>query len=448
MSQDTHTSLPGLRGPITSLHRLRPSAPRGRCELHRRHQMEAELTGWLATAKAHQGPLRVTLVLPDDTRPLCPSQIVPPALECMLEAAQRRGGPIRAHVLIGSGLHKPPGDAFLQRLKRSAEMFRGQPLLEVAWSWHDARETERAGFPLNPRVMARARDGGGVDCVIAVGLVEPHQYAGFSGGLKGVSVGCGATSTIAALHSLELLRHPLTTIGQVKDNPFRRALNAVAAAHAAPTFLVNLVPDPAGPGFAGLFVGNSARAYDQAVALARRSLLVPLRKTFDFAILHVPPSKEGSFYQASRALTYLALHPSPVVRAGGALVLVASCPEGFGEGAGERLFRETLARGRARLLAELGGEDPPEGPLGGGAQRAYVLARALERFRCVLVGSPALPEAQAAGLAQVERLEQVEVAGAGLIVDDPFVMMPYQDTEATSFDRLIAIPAGAPGGAA
>jgi hypothetical protein len=361
-----------------------------------------------------------------------------------LEAAQRRGEQIRVHVLVGSGLHRPPSEAYLKALQSSVAIFKRQPMLEVTWSWHDARETERAGFSLNPRVMARASDGSGVDCNITVGLVEPHQYAGFSGGLKGLSVGCGSTSTIASLHSLELLRQPGTTIGQVRDNPFRRTLHAIAAAHAAPTFQVNLVPNPSGTSYAGVFVGSSQRCWDNAVKLARRLLLVPVGQSFDFALIRVPEAKSASFYQASRALTYLALHPSPAIREGGTLVLQAPCQEGFGAGLGEETFRRVLGRGRELLLRELAGQSTPGQPLGGGAQRAYVLARAMSRFRCILVGAPALPEAQAAGLIQVDRLDQIEVAGDGLIVDDPFVMMPYQDTEATALDRLVAIPAVSP----
>lgn len=445
MLQDEKKHAPSsLRGSVRSLHRLEAKPNSRPCELHRRSQMEAELTGWLAIAAAYRGPLRVTLIIPDDTRPLDPTQIVPPALGCVLEAAQRRGEPIRAHVLVGSGLHKPPGEGFLQALKSSVAIFQRQPLLEVSWSWHDARETERAGFPLNPRVLARASDGSGVDCNITVGLVEPHQYAGFSGGLKGLTIGCGSTSTIAALHSLELLRQPGTTIGQVRDNPFRRTLHAIAAAHAAPTFQVNLVPNPSGSSYAGVFVGSSQRCWDNAVQLARRLLLVPVDKTFDFALIRVPHAKSASFYQASRALTYLALHPSPAIREGGTLLLQAPCQEGFGQGQGEQRFREVLGRGSEALLRELAGQEAPREPLGGGAQRAYVLARAMSRFRCILVGAPALPEAQAAGLTQVDRLEEIELAGDGLIVDDPFVMTPYQDTEATSLDRLVAIPAGSP----
>jgi nickel-dependent lactate racemase len=436
-----------LRGPIEVLDALRDAPPPPRCDVRRQGRLESELSGWLAVARA-RAPMRVTVVIPDDTRPLCPSLLVPPVLGCIAEAAQRRQERVRAHVLVATGLHRPPKDGFLNQLKRAVEAFRADTRVEVGWSWHDARETQRAGFPLNPRVLARD-DHGGTDAVITVGLVEPHQYAGFSGGSKALSVGCGSTSTIAALHSLRLLREPGTTIGQLRGNPFRDALDAVAATHAAPCFGVSLVPDPSGRGFAGVFAGPGPQMYHEAVALAQRLLLVGVGRAYDFAVVRAPDPKAGSFYQASRALTYLALHPQPCVREGGTLVLDAPCHEGFGLGDGERAFREALSKGRARLLAELhGAQDAPQEP-GGGAQRAYVLAKVLERFRCVLVGAPPLPEAQSLGLQQSSALEDIHLEGAGLLVDDPFVRMPFLGTEVQSVERLpLASPDRALGGAA
>ena len=411
---------------IQSLSRVVPVSEWPRCDPRRQQRLASSLTGWLATMRP-RGDLKVTIVIPDDTRPIRPTRVLPPVLDAMAEATARRDRSIEAHILIGTGLHQPPSTEYLREVERSTAPFRDDERLTVTWGVHDAAATQAAGRPLNPHVMD-------AHCNVALGLVEPHQYAGFSGGLKALSVGCGSVSTIAGLHSLEILRQPGVQLGAVKENPFRQSVDAIAAAHAAPTFVIALVPDPRNGEIAGLFAGTTAQVWKDAVALATKLTLVPVSNRFDFVIAQVPPSKSRSFYQASRALTYLALHPSPCVRPGGTLVVVAPCAEGYGHGAGERTFREALARGRSRLLDELDGRADPDGALGGGAQRAYMLARALDGYRCVLVGAPDLPEARAAGLEQFANLDQASLAGRGLIVDDPFVSLPYHDEERT--DRL------------
>ena len=337
----------------------------------------------------------------------------------------------------------------MNELSRATEAFRRDPMLSVDHRVHDPIVPDERGLPMHPLVMPE-RLGGQTDRVVTIGLVEPHQYAGFSGGSKALTIGCGSSRTIADLHSLKTLRHEGVAIGRIENNPFRRDLDLKAARFAAPTFSIALVPDPTEPGqIAGLFAGASNRPFKAAVSMAQRILLAPVQRHFDFALISVPPVKARSFYQASRALTYLALHGSPCVNRGGTLVLQAECPEGYGLGQGERAFKEALSRGRSRLLEELRGKkDPPE-DLGGGAQRAYVLAQAMARFRCVLVGAGPLPEAVKAGLIQIPDLSEARLAGAGLIVDDPFVLMPYHDArEGAALDQLVELSDRAPGGAA
>lgn len=436
----------GLAGLIHSIHELRPVRSWRSCDPRRQHQLAAELTGWLATAPGSED-LQVTVVIPDETRPVDPEVVVPPVLDAISEAAQRRGEEVSVTLLVATGLHRGPSQAFARKVERSIEAFSRHSLLTVEWTHHDAEHVEQLGLPLNPLVMSRRR-GGLTDAVVAVGLVEPHQYAGFSGGTKGVTIGCGSTRTIAQLHSLPMLRQSGVALGETTHNPFRNRLDDVARRHSAPIFHVALVPDPVGTGIAGLFAGGNSRAWASAVRMARKLLMVPVPRRFDFALLSVPPAKSASFYQASRALTYLALHPSPCVVDGGLLVLQARCPERYGRGRGEETFRKTLARGRRALLEELAGKREPSEPLGGGAQRAYVLARAMARFRCVLVGAPELPEAQRVGLTQVDSIEEVRLAGAGLIVDDPFVTLPYHDTEGVTVDQIVELSDRATGGPA
>jgi len=429
---EPRTTIPLLQdcqGLIRSLDQVPPPPHIRACDPARQHMLAAELTGWVATAKPRGRNLRVTVVIPDETRPITPGLVLPPVLESLMEVSYRTRWSINVTVLVATGLHAAPSQPFLDLIEQALRPFRSDRALNARWEIHDARAVEAIGLPLHPLVV-NATNGGETDCVVTISVVEPHQYAGFSGGLKAISVGCGSLTTIAAIHSLHVLRQPGVDIGRIKDNPFRQTLDAIAAAHAAPVFAISLVPSPTAEGIVGLFAGNTNHAFLNAVRMAQRLLVVPVSRRYDFALIGVPASKATNFYQASRALTYLALHPNPCIHPGGTLVIQAACPDGFGQGDGEQMFRRALGRGQEQLLAELAGDlAPPEA--GGGAQRAWVLARALSRFRCILVGAPDLPEARAAGLTQVDTLDAVRLSGHGLVVDDPFVALPFfGETEA------------------
>lgn len=113
---------------------------------------------------------------------------------------------------------------------------------------------------------------------------------------------------------------------------------------------------------------------------------------FDAVIAGVGAPKDANLYQASRALTYVAFAPKPVLRDGGWVVLAARCGEGAGRGPGEEEFLARMGAGASpaevvRRLRETG--------FGVGGQRAFMVARALERYRCLLV-SPEIPSTAAA----------------------------------------------------
>jgi nickel-dependent lactate racemase len=160
-----------------------------------------------------------------------------------------------------------------------------------------------------------------------------------------------------------------------------------------------------------------------------RLALEPVEPGYDLAIAGVPHPKDTNFYQASRVPTYLQLGARPIVREGGSIIVAARCPEGMGEGVGERRF--------ARALASM---DDPAGyvrslrdrAFAGGEQRAYVMAKVLAGCRVILVGAerPDLlslgPVATACTIAEaIDRSGLSPFAPARVVVvEDPFRRLP------------------------
>jgi hypothetical protein len=138
------------------------------------------------------------------------------------------------------------------------------------------------------------------------------------------------------------------------------------------------------------------------------------------AVLRVPPKKAVNFYQASRAATYLGLSAAPPLHAGATLYLEADCAEGMGKGSGEEAFAAILAEG-----------SPPWGhlligpaPLGGGTQRAIMLALLLQKYRLVLTGCANPAPFLHVGL-EAHRASALELAPPdALVVANPFDKLP------------------------
>ena len=229
----------------------------------------------------------------------------------------------------------------------------------------------------------------GAGLVVSLGVVEPHLYAGFSGGAKTVAIGCAGEATIAATHAPAFLDRPGVRVGALDGSPFHDALAAIAA-RTALRFAVNVVLDRGGR-VAGLAAGDPAAAQATLVDAHRDAWWRRRAGEYDVVVAGVPAPKHLGLYHASRAATYLALVARPVIADGGLIALCSDLPQGVGDGPGEANFGALLAAARrpADLIAR--GRHGRE-PLGPGGQRAYMVARVLERYRLAVVGDgdPAL----------------------------------------------------------
>lgn len=263
-------------------------------------------------------------------------------------------------VIVGLGLHRPMTDAELREdLGEHADLAVN----------HDPEETVRVGevdgCPVEVhRTVAEA------DLVLSTGMVEPHQYAGFSGGAKTVVVGAGSESIIRYTHGPGLLSHDCVRLGRIEANPFRETLDR-AGDLAGPAFCLNVTKGPS-----GILAASAGRPRDVVADLAetaREALSVSVDRAYDAVVAGVGAPKDANLYQATRAATYVLLGDRNPLRPGGRVVVPALLPEGAGEGTGERRFYERLADATsAKSLYESmkQGYEP-------GAQRAFVVARAL-----------------------------------------------------------------------
>jgi nickel-dependent lactate racemase len=299
----------------------------------------------------------VAIVVTDLTR-RAPDDVL---LDVLLSALGDLGVERRqVRVVVGLGLHRPmTGDELVAMLGNAADLAVN----------HDPDETvtvgEIDGVPIDLfRPVAEA------DAVLSTGVVEPHQYAGFSGGAKTVVIGAGGEPLIRHTHGPETLAKEGVRLGRVGGNPFRAILDR-AGDLAGLDFCLNLANGT--DGTLGVAAGDPRAVVRDLAATAREALAVPVERTYDAVVAGVGAPKDANLYQASRAVTYVVLGDRNPVSSGGRVVVAAEQPEGPGEGRGERRFYDRLrgAESAGALYDEMrSGYEP-------GAQRAFVLARAL-----------------------------------------------------------------------
>jgi nickel-dependent lactate racemase len=221
------------------------------------------------------------------------------------------------------------------------------------------------------------------DLVIATGIVEPHQYAGYSGGRKTVAIGCCGEPVITATHGMRFLEDPGVRLAKIEGNPFHETITEIAR-RAGLRFCLNVVTDDR-ERVVAVAAGAPDDVLRDLVDVASRLYTRPIAKQYDIVIAGVGKPKDVNLYQASRAATYLRFAPTPVAREGGAIIIAAQLDEGAGEGAGEQRFFAALER------AESPGEvvDAARRHFEGGEQRAVMVALTLQHCLVIVAASEA-----------------------------------------------------------
>jgi len=299
----------------------------------------------------------VAIVVTDVTR-ATPEDIL---LDVLLDELGRLGvAREQVSVVIGLGLHRPMDDDEIETaLGDHAGLAQN----------HDPAATVEVGT-LEGCPIELSETVAAADTVLSTGMVEPHQYAGFSGGAKTVVIGAGGESQIRYTHGPEMLGRDGVRLGRIENNPFRSFLDA-AGDVAGVEFCLNVTHGPAG--IMGASAGDPRAVVAELAGVARDALSVDVTDSYDVVVAGVGAPKDANLYQATRAATYVVLGANNPLRAGGRVVLPAALPEGAGEGTGEQRFYEWLSGAEsAKQLYERmqSGYEP-------GAQRAFVVARAL-----------------------------------------------------------------------
>jgi lactate racemase len=342
---------------------------------------------------------RVVIAVTDLTRASPDAILVPPMLDEL-----NAGGVADADVLVmvGVGLHRATTDAE-KREKLGGVVDRVRVVDSDGrdrTKWADLGSIPPYAVPGFTQKLVKD-----ADLVLATGVVEPHQYAGYSGGRKTVAIGCCGEPVITATHGMRFLEDPGVRLARIDGNPFHETVREIAR-RAGLGFCVNVVNDDHERPVA-VAAGGPDEVFEHLVAIASKVYTQPIAKQYDVVVAGVGAPKDVNLYQASRAATYLRFAPTSVVREGGVIVIPAQLPEGAGEGAGEQRFLAALERAETPAAVV----EQARRHFAGGEQRAVMVALTLQHCLIVVAASEAPEVVRLAKLrAAVDVEEALDIA--------------------------------------
>ncbi|WP_173915976.1 nickel-dependent lactate racemase [Halobacillus sp. Marseille-Q1614] len=258
----------------------------------------------------------VSIVISDITRPTPNHILVPLLIEEMDHV------PLENFVIInGTGTHRDQTrDEFVQML--------GEWVVDniriVNNKCHDKEQLVNLGKSKFGCDIYLNKDYVESDFRIVTGFIEPHFFAGFSGGPKGVMPGIAGIETIMTFHNARMIGDPLSTWGNMVNNPVQDMTREINS-YCKPDFMLNVTLNRE-KDITQVFAGELYEAHDRGCAFAKEHSMYKCEDRFDVALV----SNSGypldqNLYQAVKGMS--AAHK--IVKEGGAIIVAAECSDGL-----------------------------------------------------------------------------------------------------------------------
>ncbi|MEO0076423.1 MAG: nickel-dependent lactate racemase [candidate division WOR-3 bacterium] len=225
-------------------------------------------------------------------------------------------------MIVACGSHRAPtDDEFIQIFGNYYNKYRDKILV------HDAKDNTRLKFLgktrrnvpvwLNQAIWEAEK-------LIVVNSVEPHYFAGFTGGRKSFLPGVAGLETITANHKLSL--SPQAKTLYLAGNPVNEDMNEIAKMIPRPIFSIQVVIDNLHQVYS-IHYGDIFNSFDQAVEDAKLIFCVPIKEKADIVIALVQEPYDVNFYQSEKAIENAKL----ALKENGIMIVASKCRKGVGD---------------------------------------------------------------------------------------------------------------------
>ena len=260
------------------------------------------------------------ILICDITRPVPNGLLLPVLLRALMDAGLDAGA---IRIVVATGLHRPNegdelaevvGDRWVMETVEVANHFARDAAAHVAMG--TTSKGTRIG--LDRRFVD-------ADLRIAVGLVEPHFMAGWSGGRKVIAPGIADAETITTFHSERFMSHPKAANCLLDGNPLHEEQLEVVAMLGGALAMNVVIDDARALSFVNF--GEVVASHLEAVDFGRRYVEVPVPRRFPTVVTSAAGYPlDKTYYQTVKGM----VGPLDILQPGGDLIIASRCSEGLG----------------------------------------------------------------------------------------------------------------------
>lgn len=348
----------------------------GKLQSYRPEMSEAELIryamehpiGSPRLSELAAGKQNVVLICSDHTRPV-PSRLIIPE---MLKEIRKGNPEAQITLLIATGCHRSMLDSEL--INKFGEEIVSKERI-VIHDCEDETQLVRIGTLPSRGELVINRLAAEADLVCAEGFIEPHFFAGFSGGRKSILPGIASRTCVHYNHNAAFIDDPHSRMGILEDNPIHRDM-LYAARTAKLAYIVNVVIDEEKK-VIGAFAGDCSEAHLKGTEFVKELMGADAVPSDLVLTTNNGYPLDQNVYQMVKGICTA----EAACRDGGVIIAAGECRDGIGGDSFYRTFRD--CSDVTALLQEFR-NTPPEETITDQWQ-SQIFARILEKHKVIFV---------------------------------------------------------------
>lgn len=314
-----------------------------------------------------KGKNRVTLITSDHTRAV-PSRLTLPIL---LEEIRKGNPDAQITILVATGLHRATTEEEMRSMFGDAIVNHENIAVNHAF---DPDEFVFMGVLPSGAEFHVNRLAADCDLLVTEGFIEPHFFAGFSGGRKSILPGVCNAATVNENHSYKAIASPWSVTGVLEKNPIHQDM-VTAARRVNVQFILNVAQN-SGKKIIAAFAGDLEQAHEKGVAFVRGLAQCP-PVTGDIVVTsNGGYPLDQNLYQTPKAVATA----EACAGEDGVIIMSASCVDGMGGS----FFEKLIVRGTVQEIDDYLSKIPPKETISE-QWCAQIYARILKKHKVILV---------------------------------------------------------------
>ncbi|MCL2111063.1 MAG: nickel-dependent lactate racemase [Clostridiales bacterium] len=282
------------------------------------------------------GKKNITIITSDHTRPM-PSAVTMP----LLLKEVRKGAPdANILILIATGLHRATTQEEITE-RFGAEICRNENI--IVHDCHDEKTLRHVGTLPSGGALVVSKYAADTDLLVAEGFIEPHFFAGFSGGRKSVFPGIAGYECVVSNHCSEFVADANATAGVLKDNPIHRDME-FAAEQTGLSFILNVRLGKGGA-IVDAVAGHPSIAHEEGCRRLMENVSVQCVRAPIVVTSNGGYPLDQNLYQLVKCMETA----GKCCEEGGIIIAVGECRDGAG---GEAFYRDFAGGDEPRVLTE------------------------------------------------------------------------------------------------